>query len=50
VRRISRLRIVAQQYLCAGDLDRGVESLEKAYKVRDPNVLDVDLLAPIAAV
>jgi TolB-like protein/Tfp pilus assembly protein PilF len=31
----------AQQYLFAGDLDRTIESLEKAYEVRTPNLLDV---------
>jgi serine/threonine protein kinase/TolB-like protein len=32
---------VAQQYLFAGDLDRTVESLEKAYEVRTANLLDI---------
>jgi tetratricopeptide (TPR) repeat protein len=32
---------VAQQYLFAGDLDRTIESLEKAYEVRTPNLLDI---------
>jgi hypothetical protein len=32
---------VAQQYLFAGDLDRAVESLEKACEVRSPGLLDI---------
>jgi serine/threonine protein kinase/Tfp pilus assembly protein PilF len=32
---------VAQQYLFAGDPGRTIESLEKAYEVRSPNVLDI---------
>ena len=32
---------VAQQYLFAGDPDRTIDSLEKAYEVRTPNLLDI---------
>jgi TolB-like protein/Tfp pilus assembly protein PilF/predicted Ser/Thr protein kinase len=32
---------VAQQYLFAGDLDRVVESLQKAYEARTPKLLDI---------
>jgi Tfp pilus assembly protein PilF len=32
---------VAQQYLFAGDLDRTIESLKKAYEVHTPNLLDI---------
>jgi serine/threonine protein kinase/tetratricopeptide (TPR) repeat protein len=32
---------VARRYLFAGDLDRAIQSLEKACELRDPNVLDV---------
>jgi TolB-like protein/Tfp pilus assembly protein PilF len=32
---------VAQQYLFAGDFYRAIESLEKAYEARSPNVLDI---------